>query len=141
VVLTFVGGASSGPLVPKADAQTCDGIEPHIEMRFPPAFDTYESAACGSRSCELSGSGEVIDVGAGPIDDNRKLACLRAMCTAAAVPGLGDLPARYVGELAFEQGSAFRGAEVVLTLRGIAAAEHREAYVAFWSALTHALGD
>ena len=141
VQLTFVGGASAGPVVPKTDAQVCDGAEARISVRMPPAFDLYETETCGQKSCELAGSGETIDVGAGAIDDNKKLACLRAMCTAAAATALADVPSRVVGELAFEQGGAFRGAEVALVLRGIAAPENREAYQAFWNGLTQVLGD
>jgi hypothetical protein len=141
--LTFVGGASAGPVVPRADAQVCDGPEPRLSVRVPPAYDEYAPDQCGSRRCELAGSGERFDVGAGPIDDNKKLACLRAVCAGAAATGLADVdvPVRYVGDLAFDAGEAFRGAEVVLTLRGIASAPHREAYQAFWTALTAALGD
>jgi hypothetical protein len=139
--LAFVGGASAGPVVPKTDAQVCDGAEPRVSVRMPPAFDLYEVETCGQKSCELAGSGETLDIGAGAIDDNKKLACLRAMCTAAAAPALAGVPARIVGELAFEQGGAFRGAEVSLTLRGIAAPENREAYQSFWNGLTQVLGD
>jgi len=141
VQIGFVGGASAGPLVPKSDGQICDGPEPRIDVRSPPAYDSYDGATCGTASCELAESGEVIDVGAGGIDDNKKLACLRAMCTRTAAAGLSDLPSKIIGELAFEQGGAFRGAEVVLTLRGIAAPENREAFLAFWGALTQQLGD
>ena len=140
VQLTFVGGASAGPVVPKADAQVCDGLEPRISVRVPPAYDLYEVESCGTRSCELAGSGESLTIGAGLIDDNKKLACLRALCTASAAH-VGEVPSKVVGELAFEQGGAFRGAEVVLTLRGIAGPENREAYLAFWSALAQSLGD
>jgi hypothetical protein len=141
VQLTFVGGASAGPVVPRGDAQVCDGAEPRISVRMPPAYDLYEIETCGQKSCELAGSGEIVDVGAGAIDDNKKLACLRAMCTAAAAPTLSDVPTRIVGELAFEQGGAFRGAEVALTLRGVASPENREAYQSFWNGLVALLGD
>jgi hypothetical protein len=137
VQLTFVGGASAGPVVPKSDGQLCDGPMPRVEARVPPAYDVYASEACGARACELAGSGEQIDVAAGPIDDNRKLACLRALCTGAAAPPPADLTVKYVGELAFEQGGAYRGAEAVVTLRGIGA-DH-DAYLAFWASLTQAL--
>ena len=139
VEVRYVGGASGGPVVPKAESQSCDGATPRTDVRVPPAFDIYDDAECGARRCELSGSGELVDVGDGYIDDNRKLACLRAMCTAAAGGGMGDLPVRYVGDLAFEQGGAYRGAEVVVALRGVAAAENREAYALFWSALSAAI--
>jgi hypothetical protein len=141
VQIGFVGGASAGPLVPKSDAQVCDGPEPRIDVRSPPAYDGYDGTVCGAASCELAESGETVEVGAGIIDDNKKLACLRAMCTRTAAAGLSDLPSKIIGELAFEQGGAFRGAEVVLTLRGVAAPENREAFLAFWAALTQLLGD
>jgi len=137
VQVAFAGGASAGPVVPKADGQTCDGPVPRLEARVPPAFDLYATESCGARACELAGSGEQIDVAAGPIDDNRKLACLRAICTGNAAPAMRDLPVKYVGELAFEQGGAYRGAEVIVTLRGIGA--ERDAYTAFWTSLTQGL--
>ena len=141
VLVTYVGGASGGPVVAKAESQSCDGPIPRTDMRVPPAFDIYDDAECGAHRCELSGSGETIDVGDGYIDDNRKLACLRAMCTRAASGGLGDVPVRFLGEMSFEQGGAYRGAAVVLTIQGIGAAENAESYTAFWSSLTAALGE
>ncbi len=139
VLVTYIGGASGGPVVMKAESQSCEGTEARTDLRVPPAYDIYDDGECGAHRCELSGSGDTIDVGDGYIDDNRKLACLRAMCTSAAAGGMGDVPVRYVGELAFEQGGAYRGAEVVVTLRGIGAAENGDAYTTFWSSLTSAL--
>jgi hypothetical protein len=134
VHITYVGGASAGPVVPKSDGQVCDGAVPRAEARTPPAFDVYATESCGARACELAGSGEKIALAAGPIDDNRKLACLRAVCVGAAAPPPADVPARFLGELAFEQGGAYRGAEVAVTLRGVGAD-----YAPFWASLSQAL--
>lgn len=141
VEVVYAGGASGGPVVPKAESQSCDGTVPRSDVRMPPGFDIYDDAECGARRCELLGSGETIDIGDGYVDENRKLACLRAMCVLAAGGGMGDLPVRVVGDLAFEQGGAYRGAEVAVTLKGVAAAENRDAYGAFWSRLTSAIGE
>jgi hypothetical protein len=141
VEVRYVGGASGGPVVPKAESQSCDGMTARVDLRTPPAFDIYDDAECGAHRCELSGSGESVDVGDGFIDDNRKLACLRALCTAAAGGGMGDLPVRYVGDLAFEQGGAYRGAEVIVALKGVAAESNREAYAVFWSRLSAAIAE
>jgi hypothetical protein len=141
VEVVVAGGASGGPVVPKAESQSCDGTTPRTDVRVPPAFDIYDDAECGARRCELLGSGEVVDVGDGYVDENRKLACLRAMCVLAAGGGMGDLPVKVVGDLAFEQGGAYRGAEVAVTLKGVAAAANREAYAAFWSRLTAEIGE
>jgi len=137
VLLTYVGGASAGPVVPKSDSQVCDGPLPRIDVRVPPAYDVYATETCGARACEIGGSGEQIDVAAGAIDDNKKLACLRALCTGAAAPPPADVPVKYLGELAYEHGDAYRGAEMVVTLRGVGA--DREAYAAFWASFTQAL--
>src|SRR5262249_36359937 len=132
--VSYVRGASAGPVVAKGDGQVCDGAVPRVEARTPPAYDVYATESCGARACELAGSGEKLDVAAGPIDDNRKLACLRAVCTGAAAPPPGEVASRYVGELAFEQGGAYRGAEVAVTLRGVGAD-----YAAFWASLSKEL--
>jgi hypothetical protein len=139
VQVTFVGGASAGPVVPKGDGQSCDGAVPRVEARVPPAFDQYATDTCGARACELAGSGAGLDLGAGAIDDNQKLACLRALCAGAAAALPTEVPQKVVGELAFEQGGAYRGAEVVVTLRGIGA--DRRGYADFWNSLTQALAE
>lgn len=136
VEVAYVGGASAGPVVPKAESQSCDGPTPRVDVRVPPAFDIYDDAECGAHRCEMLGSGEQLEVGDGFIDDNKKLACLRALCTAAAAGGMGDLPVKYVGDLAFEAGGAYRGAEVVVTLKGVGSADNKDAYAAFWNKMT-----
>jgi hypothetical protein len=135
VEVAYVGGASAGPVVPKAEAQSCDGEAVRTDVRVPPAFDIYDDAECGARRCEIQGSGESVEIGDGFIDDNKKLACLRALCTAAAGGGMGDLPVKFVGDLAYEAGGAYRGAEVVVTLKGVGAAD-KDAYAAFWNKMT-----
>jgi hypothetical protein len=141
VEVVYAGGASGGPVVPKAESQSCDGTVQRTDVRLPPAFDIYDDAECGARKCELLGSGETVEVGDGYVDENRKLACLRAMCVLAAGGGMGDLPVKVVGDLAFEQGGAYRGAEVAVALKGVAAAENRDAYAAFWARLTSEIGE
>jgi len=137
VLVSYVGGASGGPVVPKDEVQLCDGDEARVETRWPADFDPYDAAICGARVCEVAGSGKVVRLDTGPIDDNEKLACLRAACLHAGSANQElAAPVRYMGELAFEQGAAHRGAEIVVTLRGIAAAERQPAYQKFWDRLT-----
>lgn len=142
VLVSWVGGASGGPVVVKDEVQFCEGEEPRTETRWPADFDPYDAATCGAHACEIAGSGKIVRIDTGPIDDNEKLACLRAVCLHAG-SATQTIPAqvRYVGELAFEQGAAHRGAEVVITLRGIGAPEHQEAYRRFWDRLTAQLGE
>jgi hypothetical protein len=142
VVVSYIGGASGGPVVVKDEIQFCDGEEPRTESRWPADFDPYDAATCGAHACEVAGSGKVVRVDTGPIDDNEKLACLRAVCLHAG-SATQTVPAqvRYVGELAYEQGAAHRGAEVVVTVRGIGAPEHQAAYQRFWDRLTTQLGE
>jgi hypothetical protein len=109
--LTYSGGASAGPVVKKDVAQSCDEGKPQTSIRFPAAYDVYDGKDCGARACTIGG--ERIAVSAGSIDDNRTLACLRAAC-------LGE-GATYIGEVAAEQGAAYRGAEAVLVIRGAGA--------------------
>jgi hypothetical protein len=141
VQLAYVGGASAGPVVTKSEADVCEDGTKQTIMRFPSDYDTYDDSECGAHVCELSGSGEQVQVTAGRIDDNKKLACLRAFCLkAGATAGdLGDVPVKFIGELAFEQGTAYRGAEVVFTLRSIGV--NKDAYAAFWEQLSQTLAD
>jgi hypothetical protein len=132
--IAAVGGASSGPVVKKEQATVCDSEgQPQNESRTPADYDRYDAADCGVHICAMSGSGEMITVGGGPIDDNRKLACLRAMCLVAGSP-LADLPVSFVGDLAFEQGGVYRGAALVLTVKGL-----KERYGKFWETLQGAI--
>jgi hypothetical protein len=133
--LQSVGGASSGQMVKKEQATECDADnQPQIEARMPAAFDVYDAADCGVHICAMSGSGEMITVGGGPIDDNRKLACLRAMCLVAGTP-IADLPVGFVGDLSFEQGGVYRGAAVVVTIKNL----DKDRYAKFWETLEGAI--
>jgi hypothetical protein len=136
VLVTYVGGASAGPVVTKAEVQTCEDGKPTTEVRFPMDYDSYDDAECGTHECELLGSGKRVQIDGGRIDSNEKLACLRAACLKQA--DTSDVPVKFAGELAFEQGQAYRGAEVVVAVRGIGA--DKDAYGAFWGTLTGTIG-
>jgi hypothetical protein len=115
VELSATGGASGGPVVKKDVAQACQGGAAQTSIRFPAAFDAYDDKDCGARACGVAGTN--VSLASGPIEDNRVLACLRAACLVEP-----SAPAKLAGDVAAEQGAAYRGAEVVLTVRGVAAA-------------------
>lgn len=126
VELSATGGASGGPVVKKDVAQACQGGAAQTSIRFPAAFDAYDEKDCGARACAVAGTN--VALASGPIEDNRVLACLRAACLVDAAA-----PAKLAGEVAAEQGAAYRGAEVVLTVRGVAPAA--------WDAVSAAAGE
>jgi hypothetical protein len=115
VELAATGGASGGPVVKKDVAQACQGGAAQTSIRFPAAFDVYDDKDCGARTCTVDG--QTVALAGGAIADNRVLACLRAACLVDAAA-----PATLAGEVAAEQGAAYRGADVVLTVRGVAPA-------------------
>jgi hypothetical protein len=126
VELAATGGASGGPVVKKDVAQACQGGAAQTSIRFPAAFDAYDEKDCGARACGAGGTN--VSLASGPIEDNRVLACLRAACLVEPAA-----PAKLAGEVAAEQGAAYRGAEVVLTVRGVAGAA--------WDAVTAAAAE
>ncbi|HKA88000.1 MAG TPA: hypothetical protein VKE22_10055 [Haliangiales bacterium] len=129
VELAATGGASGGPVVKKDVAQACQGGAAQTSIRFPAAFDAYDEKDCSARDCAAAGT--TVHLASGPIDDNRALACLRAACLVVDAPA--GAPAKLTGEVATEQGAAYRGAEVVLTVRGVAPAA--------WDAVSAAAGE